>query len=281
MLQLPHPCSLARARVAAAQTHTIPKTKFVEACPPEYQPSETWVATTLSSFRSARAHVLAAVPALQDRREQEAMQAGGVVFATAGPALVATALSGRNIEHARLPKAASLPPLTLYDGTTLPPPTDWPAWYKYITGRHQVPSRKSKATGDGTAEESESAAAAPGAVPPPESNAAPPSTEAVASLSDLEATRLFRRVAVHIVHHAITLEEPVAAWLYAILLRLPEPLHPDTASGMRDLLRQLCEMRAWMEARGGDRDVLLACINTIIVVLCMHFGQGEPWKGSY
>lgn len=236
------------------------------------------MASTLSAFRSARTAVLSAVVPLQERREAEAMRTGGVVFAAAGPALVATALSGRNIEHARLPKATSLPPLTLYDGSVLPPPTDWPAWYRYITGRPQVPSRKAKAARIAIADSRDAGAAAAGGGG---GAATPPSTEAVASLSDLEATRLFRRVAVHIVHHAITIEEPVAAWLYAVLLRLPEPLHPDTASSMRDLLRQLCEMRAWMEDTGARRDVLLASINTLVVAICLHFGQGEPWRGSY
>lgn len=205
------------------------------------------------------------------------MLEGGIVFAAAGPALVATALSGRNIEHARLPKATSLPPLTLYDGSRLPPPTDWPAWYKYITGRAQVPSRKASAAAVAAGGVSAVAGALEGA----SGTATPPSTEAVASLSDLEATRLFRRAAVHIVHHAATLEEPIAAWMYAILLRLPDPLHPDTASAMRDLLRQLSEMRAWTDAKGSHRDMLLASMNTLIVVICMHFGQGDPWKGSY
>ena len=239
-------------------------------CPERLLPTAKWTAQVQQEFEALRADVLAAVAAQQQLREEQAAADGGVVFAAAGPALIATALSGKNIEHARLPKPPRLPGLQQADGSLLPDPANWPAWYNYITGRARVPSRK---------------AAPPAAAVGQDTGVGhQPSPEALSSLSDLESTRLFVRAANHLHHHARELEPEVAAWVYGCMARLPQPLHPDTASSMRNMLRQLAAWRSELadvqpaDAAGWGR---VAALNTLLLLGCSVFGQGDAWHGRF
>ncbi|CAE7821122.1 unnamed protein product [Symbiodinium sp. KB8] len=251
---------------------TIPATGTLEPCPPDMEPSAGWKASVVRDFIALRGRVAALVPQAVEAREHAAAAVqggGGPIFSVPGPALVAAAMSARDISKANLPKPPVLPPAQLDDGSCLPSALDWPAWYTYATGRDRVPTRQASA-GEGS-----TASTVPAGVPHA------PSAEAVATLTDLEARRVFRKAANHLIHHAPSLQVPVAAWVYAFLLRLETPLSGDMAATCRALLRQLCEWRAWLEpGHGRSQPGLLAALNTLILILCDVFGQGDAWEGS-
>ena len=69
-----------------------------------------------------------------------------------------------------------------------------------------------------------------------------------------------------------------AAWLYALLSRLEEPLHQDMAAALRSLYRRCQVLRAAPEP---SPPACLAGLNLCIAITGRHFGQGEEYVDTH
>jgi survival of motor neuron protein-interacting protein 1 len=63
-----------------------------------------------------------------------------------------------------------------------------------------------------------------------------------------------------------------AAWLFALLARLDEPIEASTAALLRRLLRRCSSLRAQL---ADPHDPRLPLLNLVIVIIAEHFCQGE------
>jgi len=105
----------------------------------------------------------------------------------------------------------------------------------------------------------------------------PPTTSLLLQLDEVTCQALFE----HHVSWLVEADKPAlythqSVWLFALLARIDMPLTPDAEASVRSLLVFCCSLRPHMNASGASQDAeLLACLNTIITLTGIYFGQEE------
>ena len=65
-------------------------------------------------------------------------------------------------------------------------------------------------------------------------------------------------------------------WLYAVLVRIEKPLHPDVGSSLRDLVLFCARERKRLVAGNEENNVeTIAALNLLICLVAKYFGQGD------
>jgi survival of motor neuron protein-interacting protein 1 len=99
-----------------------------------------------------------------------------------------------------------------------------------------------------------------------------PSTRLVLQLDQV----LVRIVLSHLCHYVSEGWSPLApqraAWIYALLAKLEQPIHRDDAAILFSLLKKLTQVRATLKA---DERTKIASLNVLIVLVGVYFEQGD------